>query len=273
MASPAKQGSWAAALRLMQVTRERGDEKCSLCSGALPHETQEAIFSGLEHAIEQQEQIAAVAAEHHRLNVILQRIPTGEAANPEVQAQCDAATSAAEEARQRVNNLLAQVQGWDEVDNLRQRARNAESEARVYQFLAKELKAAVGTAVEGATSAFTSRVQSLLPKEDRFWLDAKTGRYGLAREVKDDEGTYSRRDSALCGAEWARVTLAIAGAATPADAELSILIPEDRAWDPKTLRSSLVALTDYPGMVVVTTTVKPFRGAPKGWQMIELEGN
>lgn len=175
--------------------------------------------------------------------------------------------------RQALNDAISRTEGWK-----RSREKRGESEAhaqdqRTYESLVKELQATVAWAVDEAADTFAARVQSLLPKDDVFWLDARTGRYGLVKTITGADGSpiRHRRDSALCGAEWARVTLALAGASTPTEADVAILVPEDRAWDAKTLRNALEGLVNYPGMVIITSTIKPFRGAPKGWHMIDMD--
>ena len=65
---------------------------------------------------------------------------------------------------------------------------------------------------------------------------------------------------------------AVACACTPSEADIPVLVPEDRAWDAKTLKEVLQGLDNYPGQVLVATTVKPFRGVPKGWTTVTLGG-
>jgi hypothetical protein len=84
-----------------------------------------------------------------------------------------------------------------------------------------------------------------------------------------------RRDgqlhTALSGAEWARLTLAL-GCATYKDDESTVAIftPEERAFDPVTLREVMVALSNAPGQVLLQSPSKPAGRIPKGWAVVEM---
>jgi energy-coupling factor transporter ATP-binding protein EcfA2 len=154
------------------------------------------------------------------------------------------------------------------VDIARETARSAVAEAEAWHYLGAVCASLVEELVEGAVATFSSRVQRFLPPTDTFGIRLTTNavRYGL---VKTHEAGHELH-TALSGAEWARVSLALAAACTPEDAEVSVLVPEDRSWDPKTLKGVLKGLSGYDGQVIVTTTVKPFRGVPAGWTLLEM---
>ncbi len=301
-----KQADRAAGVRLFQKVLQSIGESCIFCAGDLPRTTQEAILSGLQgqmgaavsadreraeraQAVSQQigalqNERALLVAEYGRLQQRGAALQTAQAAQSQpaqvgsvvsssgtvvVPTEADART-ARDLARQALNDAISRTESWSRSRAQRDQSATHASDQRTYEALAKELQATVAWAVDEAADTFAARVQSLLHKDDRFWLDARTGRYGLLKAIVDDQDRpiRHRRDSALCGAEWARVTLALAGAATPADADVAILVPEDRAWDAKTLRTALEGLASYPGMVVFTSTIKPYRGAPKGWHIV-----
>ena len=75
--------------------------------------------------------------------------------------------------------------------------------------------------------------------------------------------------TALSGAEWARVTAAMASAAVPAG-QFAVIIPEERAFDPETLKDVMEAMTSCPHQVIITSPIAPKR-APKGWTVIKRE--
>ena len=142
--------------------------------------------------------------------------------------------------------------------------RDAERETRGWGVLSTECMALVSALVMDAVGVFRNRVQRFLPKEETFGIkfDKSVVRYGLLRD--------GEIHTALSGAEWARVSAALAAACTPPGAGLPVLVPEDRAWDPKTLRGVLQGLNGYRGQVLVATTIKPYRGVPAGWTLIEV---
>ena len=127
------------------------------------------------------------------------------------------------------------------VDIARETARSAVAEAEAWHYLGAVCASLVEELVEGAVATFSSRVQRFLPPTDTFGIRLTTNavRYGL---VKTHEAGHELH-TALSGAEWARVSLAL---------------------------GVLKGLSGYDGHVIVTTTVKPFRGVPAGWTLLEM---
>jgi hypothetical protein len=54
------------------------------------------------------------------------------------------------------------------------------------------------------------------------------------------------------------------------EANLSILTPEDRAFDAETLAAVMRALGNAPGQVILCSPVAPAGRTPKGWTVIDL---
>jgi hypothetical protein len=175
---------------------------------------------------------------------------------------------------------LAQVVETSRGDTQRrheERALEAEREGHEWESLADALASALGALVERSRLAFEARVQRFLPGSDVFGLDLKDGerevlRVGLRRESASGAALIS----ALGGAEWARVTaalaLASAGPVNPGSCGPSVIIPEDRAWDPSTLAEALRALGSAnlaSSQVLVASTVEP-REMPPGWTVVRL---
>ena len=148
----------------------------------------------------------------------------------------------------------------------REKHRALLTESRSWAELAGACKQATEDMILDAVARFTARVQRFLPSDDKFGMQlTKTVcRVGLWRDTS--------LHTAVSGAEWARIMAAVACACTPSEADIPVLVPEDRAWDAKTLKEVLQGLDNYPGQVLVATTVKPFRGVPKGWTTVTLGG-
>ena len=177
---------------------------------------------------------------------------------------CESAALDLHRAEEAYTKLREVAACWERVHRAKAVRREAEREAIGWGVLDQQCKSLVAELVEDAVDTFANRVQRFLPESERFAIkfDKSAVRYGLMRD--------GEIHTALSGAEWARVSTALAAACTPAEAAVPLLVPEDRAWDPKTLRSALQGLTEYRGQVIVATTVKPFRGVPAGWTLIEV---
>ena len=164
---------------------------------------------------------------------------------------------------------LEQARGaWANVRAAKAQARDASARQRLYSDLRDEIEGAIKALLERSRAAFVARVQSFLPESDRFdlVLDAdgkEVCRFGFVR------GEHLH--TALSGAEWARLTLALA-AATTADQSLAVLTPEDRAFDADTLTAVMRGLSSAPGQVILCSPVAPAGRTPKGWTVIDLAG-
>ena len=182
----------------------------------------------------------------------------------EAEIAATAARTAYEECSATYDRGVRADAAWERVRRAMTVQRDAERETRGWGVLSTECMALVSALVMDAVGVFRNRVQRFLPKEETFGIkfDKSAVRYGLLRD--------GEIHTALSGAEWARVSAALAAACTPSNAALSVLVPEDRAWDPKTLRGVLQGLNGYRGQVLVATTIKPYRGVPAGWTLIEV---
>jgi energy-coupling factor transporter ATP-binding protein EcfA2 len=107
---------------------------------------------------------------------------------------------------------------------------------------------------------FEDEVSFFLPEGERIGVDLKSSRLGLMRD--------GEIHSALSGAEWSRVLLALASAQGLTENSMSVLVPEDRAWDRDTLGRVMQALSDAPVQVIIMSTVTP--DPVEGWTCIEL---
>lgn len=141
------------------------------------------------------------------------------------------------------------------------RAEVAQSRARADRLTtaSKALKAAGKQLLEKRKKAFSDDVSAYLPSGEELGVDLSAARLGLQRE--------DQLHTALSGAEWSRVLLALASAG-PAGSTPCVLVPEDRAWDRDTLGSVMEALSASPVQVIIMSTVKP--EPVEGWTVVNL---
>ena len=181
----------------------------------------------------------------------------------EVQTQLEIANKA-------VASMEAQVEQWESIAQARDRVFSMNAESQDYKSLKDATEKAVGYLLDERVGAFVARVLSYLPDDWAFGIELRDGtrevfRMGLRRGAK--------LHCALSGAEWAAVTTAIAMVVSErlADTDVAVLIPEDRAWDPKTLSAVMRAYGSFNGQVIMASTVKPRGKAPKGWTVIDMD--
>jgi hypothetical protein len=116
--------------------------------------------------------------------------------------------------------------------------------------------------VQTQLKAFAMRVNAYMPARMTFAVESGTRfRIGVVRD-----GTLH---TALSGAEWVAVTTAI-GCAVTEKAECAVLLPEERAYDPKMLVRIMRGLAKANAQVVLTSTVRFYGKAPSGWTIIDL---
>lgn len=170
-----------------------------------------------------------------------------------------------------VENRLRQLQSaraaWQSYRSVMTQLDTARAEAATWKSLEDALGQAGRILLTDALTAFKIKVQSFLPATDIFNLTLSEG----AREVFQAgfvrDGTLH---TALSGAEWARLTLAMASAILPANSQLAVITPEERAFDPKTLAAVMKSLSSAPGQVIITSPVAPHGKVPAGWTVVEL---
>jgi hypothetical protein len=179
----------------------------------------------------------------------------------------DEARVAMSAASSRLHALTNAAKRHEDVRAQKQQERQLKRDIRDAEELTEGCVEAVGALLKTATVDFIKKTQSFLPAEDNFDLvlndnDKEVCRFGFVRD-----GVLH---TALSGAEWARLTLALACAANKATSDmLLVFTPEERAFDPQTLRSVLLSLSDAPGQVILCSPVKPAGKLPKGWTMVE----
>lgn len=140
-------------------------------------------------------------------------------------------------------------------------ARRLDREADEWLQIAEALGMLLTNTLDEAKSEFEKRVQKHLPKSDAFGVELQPFRLGLKN------GSFLR--TALSGAEWARVTIAVALAISN---ENALAMPEERAWDAATLERVLTSWRDAPIQIVMTSTIEP-AGGLDGWTVIHVGGD
>jgi hypothetical protein len=177
------------------------------------------------------------------------------------------AAKACDVAEERLRVLQAAKASWSTLRQTMAQLDNAKQDAVTWKGLEDALAQAGRILLTDALDGYKKRVQGFLPASDTFNLMLSEG----AREVF--HAGFERGGvlhTALSGAEWARLTMAMSAAILPHDALFSVLTPEERAFDPKTLTAVLKALSDAPGQVILTSPIAPAGKLPAGWTMVEL---
>tara|TARA_R100001086_G_scaffold202409_1_gene118555 strand:+ start:1268 stop:3268 length:2001 start_codon:yes stop_codon:yes gene_type:complete len=159
---------------------------------------------------------------------------------------------------------------WDNIASARNKVVSMQADATTYKELKSACEVAIGKLLGEQAKSFSSRVQKYLPKQWDFNIELVDGgrevfRMGLMRDGK--------LHAALSGAEWTSVVTAIAMAVTDSlpDDYPAVLIPEDRAWDGKTLASVMRGFSSFDGQVVMASTTRPAGKTPKGWTIIDMD--
>lgn len=174
---------------------------------------------------------------------------------------------AVQTAEARLSNMASAEAAWESAKKARDASANAESEEARLGQLAKACTGVVRELLDYGVQSFAEKVQAFLPRTDRFGLRLRDG----GRDVCQF-GLYhgDALHTALSGAEWARVTAALAAVCGPtADDQLAVIRPEERAFDPGTLSEVLSALVRAPQQILFETPIRP-AVVPQGWTLIEL---
>ena len=164
----------------------------------------------------------------------------------------------------RLDSLRSAKSRWQSVRALRETVWTAQQNSAESKKLADACGNAIKDLLDLALGKFNTMVQSYLPDTDSFFLMLRDGERDVCRYGLYKDGYHA----ALSGAEWARVTLAL-GCAVGGTGDVVIFTPEERAFDPNTLRNVMQALSDAPGQVILTSPIKPSGRIPKGWTIIE----
>jgi hypothetical protein len=173
--------------------------------------------------------------------------------------------------QQRLEDLQRAHVQWESLKRSNDVVQDLQTSVDEYKRLKAACQKAIDKLLNENIEGFCQEVSGYLPTDWTFGVQLKDGKKNVFRCGLLHEGTVR---CALSGAEWAAVTTAIAMAVTNrslSPSSPSVLIPEDRAWDQRTLASVMREYGKFEGQVVIASTVRP-RGRPsKAWTIIDLE--
>lgn len=172
-----------------------------------------------------------------------------------------------------LNSAMILKSKWDQIVSSKELITNLEIDAEKYKATKKVCDQAMATILQSQSELFVKIVRSHLPDEWEFEIvlyDEATSKSTFAMGLRRGDLLHE----ALSGAEWATVTTAIAMAVVNMGAsvgEPAILIPEDRAWDGKTLSSVMRSFRNFEGQVIMASTIRPTGRAPASWTIIDMD--
>jgi len=188
-------------------------------------------------------------------------------AKEEVVAQLEALEKVHTEALEKRINLQHTERGWKELEDLQARLEERQKEEKNARALATQCKSACKKLLSKCVSDFSEKVSAFLPEGDTFELRTDSAgekcSFGLVRDGK--------HLTALSGAEWVRVVLAISCVTSSSDS-FNVFIPRERAIDDENLKLMMEALKDAPGQVILTA-LAPLEEYPADWMVIDLVNN
>lgn len=121
----------------------------------------------------------------------------------------------------------------------------------------------VGTKqLKAAKDDFEDAVSAFLPDNLVCEIDLALGRVG----IKDGDTLVTT----LAGARGMQLLFALGSYLAGRNSTPSLLTNPDRAWSSDTLEATMIALTDAPCQVLLTSTVEPAHPVP-GWLIIRLD--
>ncbi len=164
--------------------------------------------------------------------------------------------------------LKGQIDGYEGIRRARNAKARAEEQRDTMKRLVKACEGVSGQLLDTTRSAFIRAVNKFLPDTDSFELRLQDSGKEICEVGLVRDGVLH---TALSGAEWSRVTMAMA-CAMAKPGKLNVIIPEERAYDGDTLHAMMKALTDAPAQILITSPIKPRvkGGRVKGWKIIEV---
>ena len=172
------------------------------------------------------------------------------------------------QARSRLNELKMQQRQWKSVRAAKDDIRKTAEEAKRLKALSEEAGTVVDELLKRSHKRFEESVQQYLPVGDIFTLVLVENKKPVCRMgFRRGETLHT----ALSGAEWARLTLALGCSTFKADEKtLAVFTPEERAFDGNTLAVVMNALADSPGQVLLQSPNFPTGDYRAEWAVIDL---
>ena len=257
-------------LPIVKAAISRGGD-CPMCSTS-NREGLEATAKRLAKRLADAAAVARTPAEEEEADNAA-AVDSGAATLAEIQAL------RAEEARLRTALIQAQnlALRWSTIRKSREVLEQLDANHETAKKTASDTKEAARALLAAATTEFEEEVTRALGSAggERFRIvfaygDREVVQVGLDMAGWGEDAPLTQFRSELSGAEWARVSAAMA--VVLGDANFSVVVPEDRAWDPKTLARFLVRAGRKCGenqQIIVTTTTAPV-SLPANWTLIRL---
>jgi len=206
------------------------------------------------------------------------------AATPEMETEAvrrelQAAQQVADQAAARVTELQALVTAWSKVREAQGTGSTATKEIERWKALEKSCKQAEKALLDASLTGFLEAAGSYAPEgwylglsdsmRPGWWKQEQDGKYVHCEPHAD----YAFLVTAASGVEWLLAMACLSAACTDPNSPFALIVPEDRAWDPDTLRDALKGFEAMPKhlQVILTTTVKPRRKPGKKWTVVEVD--
>ena len=251
---------YAAAKQLLDVAVFSGSSDCPLCASAVTIEHLQGCQQHYSAALTQQEPLLS------QLEDAVQTSLKWRSEVERLEAMSGGGNIA--EAQEEFDRLQNAAASWTALTKANKVVQNLTQDIETYKQLKRRIEAQINDALLEYLPAFCKEVSTFLPWEFKTIL-RDNGRDVFRIGLVKDNQFYA----ALSGVEWATVTTAIAMAISHDNESPRVLIPEDRAWDSRTLASVMKSFAAFDGQVIMTSTVRP-RGRPhSSWTVIDLDAD
>ena len=238
-----------------------GQDECWVCGSERSLKLQEAVLADAMKALQPQ-----------YLESINRQKVQQELSNLQAEMERKAAELKGMEVVEPVNdterrNIISQIaaddanrKSWANAEAAGKEVEQMRAKADLLSLAGKALDKAGKKFLSQKKQAFEDHVSEYLPEGERLGVDLSSARVGLVRD--------GHLHSALSGAEWSRVLIALASAQNAGRSTPCVVVPEDRAWDADTLEAVMKALSDAPVQVIIMSTVTP--SPVEGWTCVQL---
>ena len=186
-------------------------------------------------------------------------------------------TVSADEARVNLDKTLRELTSlnvsasqWEQLVAAKEQLVSLELSSERYKDLKKHCELTVKSLLAEQSDLFSAKVNNYLPDAWSFGvLLSRAGRDVFQMGILRDGILHC----ALSGVEWATLVTAISAAVADGIRKTTpiVLIPEDRAWDSKTIASAIRAFSNFDGQVIMASTVRPSGRIPKDWTFIDMD--